>query len=181
MQDADRDIQNICLIGFMGVGKSTVGQMVAGQLGFEFLDTDAQIERSTGKSISRIFAEDGEPHFRACEAQVVEQLSGRSRLVIASGGGLAANPAHLASLQRHSLVIWLWASPEAIWERVRHQHHRPLLRTEDPQARIRGLLAEREPVYRRADVLLNTDVRSPRELAHSIVGHFRGTRQPAPT
>ena len=169
----EREIRNLCLIGFMGVGKSTVGQMVADLLGFDFLDTDAHIEATVGKTISRIFAEDGELHFRACESALVEDLAKRSALVVATGGGLAANPEHLASLRRHALIAWLWASPDAIWERVRHQHHRPLLQTPDPQARIRSLIAEREPVYRQADLLLNTEVRAPREVAHQIASHFR--------
>lgn len=171
-----RSIRNLALVGFMGVGKSSVGQLVATQLGFEFLDTDEWIERAVGKPISRIFSEDGEPHFRDCEAQVVHDLEHRTGLVVSTGGGLAANPAHLASLKSHALVVCLWASPEVIWERVRHQTHRPLLQTPDPQGRIRELLLEREPSYRQADLLVNTEGRSLRDLAHLVAGHFREAR-----
>jgi shikimate kinase len=103
--------------------------MVAHQLGFEFLDTDALIERRSGKSISRIFAEEGEPRFRAWEAELVAELATRSGLVVATGGGLAANPQHLESLKQHALVVWLWASPESLWDRVRHHQHRPRRQT----------------------------------------------------
>jgi shikimate kinase len=169
----DRELRNLALIGFMGVGKSTIGQLVAGTLNFEFLDTDAWIEQTVGKPISRIFAEHGEAHFRACETALVEELTHRERLVIGTGGGLAAEPGHLASLKRHALVVCLWASPEVIWDRVRHQTHRPLLQTEDPLGRIRQLLAEREPHYRQADILVNTEMRTAKEIVHQVVSHFR--------
>jgi len=178
VQDASRDIRNISLIGFMGVGKSTVGKMVAGQLAFQFVDTDAWIEKRAGKPISQIFSEDGEAHFRGLEAEVVVELGRGSRQVIATGGGMAANEVHFESLKRHSVVFWLWASEEAIWQRVRHHAHRPLLQTPDPRARIRELLAAREPVYRQADVLLNTELRQPRDLAQLVIGHFRSLSRP---
>jgi shikimate kinase len=156
---------NLALIGFMGTGKTSVGRLVAERLGFDFLDTDECVEARAGKSISRIFAEDGEAAFRRLESDVVRSLEPRRKLVIATGGGLAANPGCLTSLKSHALVVCLWASAEAIWNRVRHQTHRPLLLTEDPQTRIRQLLLEREPYYRQADLLLNTESRSPRQLA----------------
>ncbi len=171
--ECGRNIRNIALIGFMGVGKSTVGQQVAGIMNFDFLDTDAQIESVVGMTITRIFEQHGEEHFRACETTLVRELSQRERLVISTGGGLAANPDHLASLKSHALVVCLWASPDAIWERVKHQTHRPLLQTENPQQRIRDLLAQREPVYRQADLLVNTEMRTLKELVHQVLHHFR--------
>lgn len=171
--DRTRSIWNLALIGFMGVGKSTVGQQTAALLGFEFLDTDACIEKNVGKPISQIFAEQGEEHFRECEAALVHELAQRQRLVIATGGGLAANVLHLESLKSHALVVCLWASPEAIWERVRHQDHRPLLQTPEPLERIRQLLAQREPVYRQADILINTEMRTTKEIVHQVINQFR--------
>ncbi|MEI9865443.1 MAG: shikimate kinase [Limisphaerales bacterium] len=99
------------------------------------------------------------------EETVVKELANRKRTVISTGGGLPANAENLASLKTHSLVVCLWSSPEKIWERVRHQSHRPLLHDKNPQAKIRELLAIREPFYKQADVLLNTDLRSLREVA----------------
>ena len=157
----------------MGTGKSSVGRLVADQLHFTFLDTDELIENNTGKTIPEIFAKEGEAAFRQLEARVVEELALKSRTVIATGGGLPVNPANLASLKAHALVVCLWASPENIYERVRHQDHRPLLQNADPLARIRALLAEREPSYRQADVLLNTGSRSAREVAQQVIHHFR--------
>jgi len=168
----DRQIRNIALIGFMGTGKSSVGRLIAEQLNFEFIDTDDWIEQQSGKSVSRIFAEDGEPVFRQWENQVVLQLGTSASTVISTGGGLGANEKHLEHLKDHSVVVCLWASPEKIWSRVQHQSHRPLLKDPDPLLKIRQLLTSREVVYKQADVLLNTDLRSVREVAQLAVHHY---------
>ena len=157
----------------MGTGKTSVGRLIAGQLRFTFLDTDELIETSVGKSITEIFAQQGEAAFRELESRVVAALGTREKTVIATGGGLPINPANLASLKSHSLVVCLWAAPEKIWESVRGQTHRPLLNDHDPLAKIRSLLAAREPFYRQADVLVNTDRRSMKELAQQIIHQFR--------
>lgn len=167
-----RQIYNIALIGFMGTGKSTVGQLVAAQLHFTFLDTDHVIEARAGKSISDIFAQQGEPAFRELEKKIVGELVARKKTIISTGGGLPANPENLASLKSHSLVVCLWASPEKIWERVRNQTHRPLLNEADPLAKIRSLLEQREPYYRQADVLLNTEMRSVKDVAQQVMHQF---------
>ena len=156
----------------MGTGKSSVGQLVAAQLHFTFLDTDHVIEARAGKTISDIFAQDGEPAFRALEKKIVDELVTRKKTVISTGGGLPANPENFASLKTHSLIVCLWASPEKIWERVRSQSHRPLLNEADPLAKIRRLLAEREPYYRQADVLLNTEMRALKDVAQQVIHHY---------
>ena len=156
----------------MGSGKSTVGRVVAQGLNFTFLDTDHEIEFRAGKTISLIFQEDGEPAFRDWERRVVEELAQRDKTVVATGGGLPANPANLASLKTHALVICLWASPETIYSRVKRHTHRPLLNDPDPQAKIRSLLDAREPCYRQADVLINTEQRSQHEVALQVIHQF---------
>ena len=171
-----RQLHNIALIGFMGTGKSSVGQVVAGYLHFAFLDTDHAIEMQAGKSISEIFAQDGEPAFRTWEQRIVGELALRKKTVISTGGGLPLAEANIASLKTHALVVCLWASPEKIWERVRTQTHRPLLNEPDPPAKIRQLLAVREPCYRRADVLVNTEMRSIREVAQQVIHQFQMAR-----
>jgi shikimate kinase len=168
-----RQIHNLALIGFMGTGKSSVGRMVASQLHFDFIDTDEMIEERTGKSVSEIFAQDGEMTFRKIESDLVAELSGRHRVVCSTGGGLAANAENLNKLKQTALVVCLWATPETIWERVRNQTHRPLLRDPDPLAKVRRLLAEREPYYRQADVLLSTEMRSTKEVAQHVLHQFR--------
>jgi len=167
-----RLIRNLALIGFMGTGKSSVGRAVADSLHFTFLDTDHVIEARADKSIKDIFAQDGEPVFRDLEARIVEELTHRSKTVISTGGGLPTREANLNSLKSHALVLCLWASPEAIYERVRDHSHRPLLNDPDPLARIRDLLAVREAYYRQADVLVNTEMRSIREVAMQVLHHF---------
>ena len=156
----------------MGTGKSSVGRMAADILRFTFLDTDDVIVARAGKSIAEIFKEHGEPAFRDLENRLVAELARRTKTVVATGGGMAANEANLGSLKSHALVICLWASPEKIWERVRHQSHRPLLNDPDPLQKIRDLLATREPYYRQADVLINTEMRSLREVSMQVAHQF---------
>jgi shikimate kinase len=170
---SNRRIVNVALIGFMGTGKSSVGRLAADLLHFHYLDTDEMIQAATGKTIGEIFAHDGEPAFRALEEKAVADLADKSRTVISAGGGLPVNPANLASLKAHALIVCLWASPEKIWDRVKNQTHRPLLHDPNPQKKIRELLAHREPFYKQADVLLNTELRSQREVALQVVHQFR--------
>lgn len=177
---APRHIQNLALIGFMGTGKSSVGRFVASQLHFKFVDTDELIEARAGRTISEIFAQAGEAAFRNVEAQVVEELSRMQQTVIATGGGLGANEVHQGSLKQHALVVCLWASPQAIWGRVHDQSHRPLLQGIDPMAEIRELLAQRERTYKQADVLVNTEMRSIKEVVHHVLHQFHLARQSSP-
>ena len=171
-----RSFHNIALVGFMGTGKSTVGNTLAGMLHWRLIDTDNIIEQRAGKRIADIFADEGEAHFRGLEAAVVKELEAERHSVISTGGGLVVNPDNMQSLKSHSLVVCLWASPESILARVGHQTHRPLLRSPDPLAKIKELLHEREPFYRQADVLLNCEQRSPREVAQHVMHQLRVAR-----
>jgi shikimate kinase len=150
-----------------------VGRALAEHLHFEFLDTDEMIQERAGRSINDIFAQNGEAAFRAMEREVVKELGARQKLVISTGGGLPTNHENLAALKEHALVVCLWSSPEKIWERVRNQSHRPLLHDPDPQKKIRELLAAREPFYKQADVLMNTELRSIREVAQQIALQYK--------
>jgi shikimate kinase len=169
----DRHIVNLALIGFMGTGKTSVGRLVAEHLHFEFVDTDELIQNHTGRTIADIFAQDGEAAFRAWERQVILELAQNRQTLISTGGGLPTNPANLEALKKHALVVCLWASAEKIWERVSHQSHLPLLNDPDPRKKINELLAVRDPFYRQADVLVNTDLRSMREVAHQVTHQYR--------
>jgi shikimate kinase len=171
-----RRISNLALIGFMGTGKSSVGRLAATQLNFTFMDTDDLIESRVGKSVAEIFSQAGEKVFRELEAQVVADLGRTHNKVISTGGGLVMNADNLASLKEHALVVCLWASPEMIWERVRGQSHRPLLQDGDGLAKVRELLAVREPVYKQADVLVNTEYRSVKEVAQHVLHQFHLAR-----
>ena len=173
---APRSIRNIALCGFMGTGKSSVGRLVAEQLRFAFLDTDTVIEARAGKTIAQIFAEQGEAAFRELEEKIVKELELRDRTVISTGGGLVVNPDNMASLKQHAFVVCLWARAETIYERVKNQNHRPLLQEAKPLEKIRELLTERTPFYKQANVLLNTEIRSPREVAQQVLHQFRLAR-----
>ncbi|MEI7728162.1 MAG: shikimate kinase [Verrucomicrobiota bacterium] len=172
-----RNIRNLALVGFMGVGKTTIGHLLAAQLDFRFVDTDQLIEAQAGHTIAEIFAKSGEATFRELERQVVQALKTYSNTVIATGGGLPCLGDNLAELKTHALTVCLWASPESVYERVRHQAHRPLLHTPDPLGKIRELLALREPYYRQADILVSTDTRSPRDLVSLLAYEFRSVVQ----
>jgi shikimate kinase len=171
-----RIIQNLSLVGFMGTGKSSVGRSLADHLNFGFVDTDEFIERRADKTIADIFAQHGEVVFRDLEKKVVAEIATQERVVISTGGGLAANAENIASLKSHSLVVCLWASPETIWERVRVQSHRPLLQTPDPLGKIRELLSKREVFYKQADILVNTERRPIKEVVQHVLHQFQSVR-----
>ncbi len=132
----------------MGTGKTVVGQRVAVRLGTRFVDTDSVIEQRTGRPISEIFAQAGEPQFRRLERELVKELVSEQDRVIATGGGLVLDPNNLRDLSRTGVVICLWAEPAAILARTQHHTHRPLLQGPDPARRIAELLAQRAPLYR---------------------------------
>lgn len=164
---------NLYLVGFMGTGKSTVGRLVARQLGFEFIDSDQEIERRQGRPVSQIFAEQGEAAFRAMEREFIEAGHPAQRCVVSCGGGLVVPPGMLELLRRRGVIVCLHAPLETILQRTRHSTHRPLLAVENPEQRIRDLYAQREPVYRRAGTMVLTDKRPLREIAAHVLRIYR--------
>jgi shikimate kinase len=158
---------NLYLVGFMGTGKTTVGRAVAHKLGFALLDSDHEIERQQARSIPEIFAQEGEPAFRAMEREFVERGHPAERTVVSCGGGLVVQPGMLELLQTKGVVVCLHASVETILERTARNQGRPLLAVENPEERIRTLFTQREPVYKRAGTVILTDSRP----LHDIVGH----------
>lgn len=177
MATPSRQFHNVALTGFMGAGKTTVGYFLAELLQFELIDTDKTIEEQQGRRVSDIFAEQGEAAFRAMESKLVMDLGHRRHLVIATGGGLVLDPANRANLRETSLIACLWASAETVFERVRHQAHRPLLRGPDPLGKIRHLLETRSPIYREADLLVGVDFRNPPDTARYIAEAFWNARK----
>lgn len=174
-------VRRVVLVGFMASGKSTVGRRLAERLGWDFLDFDEEIERRTGLAIPDIFRRLGEPAFRALEAELTAEFGGLDRAVLAPGGGWIMQPGLLEQLAPGTLLVWLRVSPEeAVRRAMRERTHRPLLAGPDPLARARLLLAEREPLYRQADVAVDVDGRDPDEVAAEIAGIARryGARNP---
>jgi len=150
-------MKNIVLIGFMATGKTVIGRKLAGLLKREYIDTDAAIEKLTGKTVSQIFAEDGEARFRLEEKLLVQNLSKRDNLVIATGGGLVLNPENVCLLKKNGVLIALTASPEVIHERVkRNNNNRPLLSEGDLLSKIKELMHQRKHAYAAAEITIDT-------------------------
>jgi shikimate kinase len=156
----------VVLVGFMGSGKSAVGAVLARRLGWEHLDLDREIEAREGRTIPEIFRTEGERRFRALEAEVTASLAGRTGVVLSPGGGWITSPGLLERLGPGTLSVWLRVSPETVLERVaRTRADRPLLDVPDPLAAVRRLLREREPLYARAELVVDTDGRGVAEVA----------------
>jgi shikimate kinase len=157
----------------MGTGKTTVGRVVGQRLGFNVLDSDHEIERQQGKSIPEIFAQDGEPAFRAMERGFIESGHPAERTLVACGGGLVVQPGMLELLQRKGVILCLHASLDTILQRTARQRNRPLLDVEDPAERIRTLYAAREPIYKRSGTLILTDSRPLSDIAAHVIRAWR--------
>jgi shikimate kinase len=169
--------ENIILCGFMGTGKTTVGRLVAAQLGWQFEDLDHIIETRQGKPIREIFAEQGEAAFRRLEADLCAELVNWRQHVIATGGGAVVDPANRASLQRAGLVICLDAPAEEIVARLAGMPagvtDRPMLSGADPVQRVRELLAKRSGAYNAIPYHIDTAGCSPEGTAEAIIALWR--------
>ena len=161
--------RNLVLVGFMGTGKSAVGRRVAALAAAPFLEMDAELERRAGKSISRIFAEDGEPAFRDQEAQLAEEWGRKQGAVISCGGGVVLREANLRALQANGLLVCLTARPEVILARTARAAKRPLLAGDNPEQKIRDLLAARAPLYAKIPVQIDTSDASLEDLASRLL------------
>ncbi len=159
---------NIILVGFTCTGKTEVGKRLAAALGLRAVYSDGLIEERAGKTVERIFAEDGEEKFRRLERNVITHLSTQQGLVVVTGEGVLEDRRNLTALQRSGTLIWLSASPEAILARVRKEPARCLLKTADRRAKIKKLLALRSPQYARADYHFDTTQTSPAKTAAQI-------------
>jgi shikimate kinase len=164
----------LTLIGYRATGKTTLARLLAERLGWDWIDADVEIEHRAGKSIAKIFAEDGEPAFRDLEALVIADLCRRDRLVVAAGGGAPLRPESRQAIRKAGKVVWLTARPETILTRMTGDTttaaRRPNLTDNDPLAEIVELLKRREPIYREsADCVVDTEGRTPDELAEEIL------------
>ncbi|MFW5815211.1 MAG: shikimate kinase [Wenzhouxiangella sp.] len=141
-------MDNVILIGPMGSGKTTVGKALAPRLGLEFIDLDQQIEQRCGVDVSLIFEIEGEQGFRAREHAMLAELSTRSGMLLATGGGSVLDPANRELLRACGLVVWLQTGVDQQLRRLARDQRRPLLRAPDRRERLDKLAAERDPIYR---------------------------------
>lgn len=154
--------RSVVMVGMMGSGKTAIGRALASRLGVPFVDSDAEIEAAANATIAEIFARDGEPFFRAREAEVIARLLSGPPSVISTGGGAYLAERNRRAISQAGVAVWLDADLDLLWDRVRHKDTRPLLRTADPRATLREIYEARVPVY------AQSDLRVPADRAFSI-------------
>lgn len=169
---------NIFLVGPMGAGKSTVGRQLAKALGRDFFDSDKEIEKRTGVSISWIFEMEGEAGFRAREQKVIDDLTKLKDIVLATGGGAVLSDDNRRALRSRGNVVYLSASTEQLFRRTSKDKTRPLLQTDDPKKQISNLLEERDPLYKSvADIELRTGEQSIQHAVSEVIKQLENAGQ----
>jgi shikimate kinase len=162
-------IQNLFLIGPMGAGKTTVGKQLAESFRMEFVDSDHEIQRRTGVDIPTIFEFEGEGGFRQRESVVIDELTMRDGIVLATGGGVVIREENRNLLSARGVVIYLHCSVRQQFERTHRDKNRPLLSTPDPMNKLKELMNERDPLYRQtADIVVSTEGRNTQAVVQEI-------------
>jgi shikimate kinase len=161
---AELGSRSIVLVGMMGAGKSSIGRRLATVLELAFVDADSEIELAAGMSIPEIFESKGEPYFRAGEARVIARLLEGGPQVLATGGGAFMNADTRALVRERGISVWLKADHDLLLRRIKRRNDRPMLKTDDPEARLKQLIEERYPVYAEADVTMHS-----REAPHEAI------------
>lgn len=166
--------KTVVMVGMMGAGKTAVGTALARQLGVEFKDSDEEIVRAANRTIAEIFERDGEPFFRARETEVISRLLRSTPCVLSTGGGAFLSEANRGLIHDVGVSVWLKADLELLWQRVRHKTTRPLLRTANPRETLRELYETRQPLYAKADIVVESAAeRSVDDMAARVVEALR--------
>jgi shikimate kinase len=164
---------NIVLTGFMGTGKTAVGRELSRLLNMKLVEVDTEIEKSQQMTIIEIFKQFGELRFREIETEMIRELSERKDVIISTGGGAVLRQENVDILRKQGIIICLMATPETVLKRTSHSSHRPLLQVEDPFGKIKELLDFRRPFYEKADIMIDTDGKTPRQIAEEIIGKIK--------
>lgn len=167
-------VNRLYLVGPMGAGKTTIGKLLADELGLDFKDVDREIESRSGVDIPWIFDREGEPGFRAREAAVLEELSLLDAVLISTGGGAVLLEQNRQLMRASGAVVYLHTSVDEQVRRTGRDRKRPLLQTDDPGRVLAQLMAQREPLYREvATIIVETDGRGPKAVAQDLADRLR--------
>ncbi len=163
-------MRNIVLTGFMGTGKTEVGKELSRLLSMRLIDIDHEIEQAETMPIKDIFLKKGESYFREIEAEIIRKYSAERRLIIATGGGAVLREENLAALRKNGTIFCLTAHPETILDRTSRNDDRPLLQGNERMDNIRNLLSIRGPLYEHAGIMIDTENKTPLQIAEEIIG-----------
>ena len=169
---------NLYLVGMMGSGKTTIGSLIATELGYGFVDTDAVIAQVTKRSINQLFAEVGEAEFRLIESKVLAEVCAYTNLAIATGGGIVTQQKNWSYLH-HGLIVWLDVQVEVLYERLKEDVSRPILQTPDPLGKLQNILQQRQPLYKQADLHLRISAEEPAsQIANRVIEQIPSVLKP---
>lgn len=154
-------MKNIVLTGFMGTGKTEVGKELSRLLGIKMIDIDSEIEKAEGITINEIFKRYGESKFRDIETEMIKKISTENNLIISTGGGAVLREENIKMLKENGVIVCLFATPETIFERTKDNSDRPLLKVDNPLCKIKELLEYRLPFYKKADIIIDTEGKTP--------------------
>jgi len=167
-------MKNIVLTGFMGTGKTAVGKELARILDMKIIDVDTEIEASEQTTINEIFAQFGEPGFREIETAMIKKIAAGKNLIISTGGGAVLQQENMDTLRSNGVIICLTALPGTILNRTGTSNDRPLLKVENPLDKIKQLLNFRKPFYEKADIMIDTEGKTPLQIAEEIIDELKG-------
>jgi len=166
--------KTIAFIGMMGAGKTAVGKVVALKLGVPFLDADNEIEKAANMSIQEIFVRDGEEFFREREAKVILRLMKGSPTILSTGGGAFIQEANRQAIKLLGVSLWLDVELDLLWSRVRNKDTRPLLKSLNPFETLKKLHAERQPIYKKADISVKASSRyTVEDMAQKVIDRLQ--------
>jgi shikimate kinase len=157
----------------MGTGKTEVGRELSGNLHWRLIDVDDEIVKESGMSINEIFSTCGEPVFREMETEMIQKVSGNRNVIISTGGGAVLRQENMDILRENGTIVCLTATPETILKRTGSNDERPLLQVKDPIQKIRDLLELRKPWYDKAEVIIDTEGKTPFQIAKEILEKVR--------